>query len=72
MFALILQLIQLLPSVIKTIKEVETAVGTGNGAAKKAMVLAPMKVAQATPELTKAVGDMVDEIVAVHNTITKK
>lgn len=59
---MIFALAKLAPEVIKLIGEVETAVGPGNGPAKKALVMAPL--AGAPADIQSTISGFVDQVVA--------
>lgn len=66
----ILQLVfQLAPQIVTMIGQAEAVFGAGNGAAKKAMVMAPVHAAGAPPEVTEAISTMVDSVVAAQKAI---
>jgi hypothetical protein len=67
-FQIALNLFQLAPQVLALIAAAEAAVGAGNGAAKKAIVMAPL--AAAPTELQSAASTMVDSIVAEKKKVT--
>ena len=64
----IIQLIlQLAPSLLTMVTTVEASVGSGNGAAKKAMVMAPLE--GAPPEIVTAASALVDNLVASQKSV---
>ncbi len=64
-FELALKLFQLAPQLVALIGAVETAIGAGNGPAKKALVMLPL--ASAPPELKAVASTFVDNVVTEKN-----
>ena len=62
---LVLSLSQLLPSILQSVTAVESAVGRAHGKQKKAIVMAPFKVAP--PEVQAVIGSVVDDAVEILN-----
>lgn len=65
-FSKVMQLFQLAPMILQMIQQVEQIVGPGNGAAKKAIVMAPL-TSSVPPELIPDVSSMIDNMVAAQN-----
>lgn len=65
-FEIVIKLFQLVPSILASIKAAEEVFGPGNGAQKRAAVMAPMP-ADAPAELISAVGSFIDSAVAQLN-----
>jgi hypothetical protein len=61
-------LFQLMPEIFKLIGEAETAIGAGNGALKKSLVMAPLAVAGAPADVTTKIGNLIDTVVSAKNT----
>lgn len=61
-FELALKLLQIAPQLLALIASVETAIGDGNGALKKSLVMAPL--AAAPVELHDAASKYVDDVLA--------
>lgn len=67
-FELALKLLQLAPQIVTLVGAVETAIGPGNGEAKKNIVMAPL--AGAPAELHAEASKLVDTIVATKKEVS--
>jgi hypothetical protein len=65
----ILAVMQLIPSVLTLIGQVETALGAGNGMVKKAIIMAPL--VPLSPGVQSGVSNFIDKTVSVMNSVGK-